>query len=375
MATSTFAVARSRIAKPRPSSSSKLFPRKQETIKRKSRGTPTSRGRTLAGAPVTEEDDDDEEVMGGDEHVKVAPRAGKRSKTTNLTSAHGADRARANGLAGSHELDLAGEVDPASSEKGGKKKETKKANPSSRKTSGTEKRLKRFRSHAPQSYLERLERVLTQRMFLLDRDMGDGSGAGPEGSFDLAGTTGNVYTVKIRNLPSCTCPDNQVKGNQCKHIIYVLVNVLKAPEDLRYQAAFLTSELEHIFAQAPPPPDEASSLADSHSGQRKPIEGDCPICILELEPEQDEVIWCKGSCGNNIHKQCFEQWAASKPGEEVRCVFCRAPWKGDEESVKKIYRSREKNQEGYVNMASELGLSGHRDYSSYHQRWVKGRFG
>lgn len=33
----------------------------------------------------------------------------------------------------------------------------------------------------------------------------------------------------------------------------------------------------------------------------------------------------------------------------------------------------EKNEEGYVNVASELGLSGTRDYSSYNQSWSRSR--
>lgn len=48
----------------------------------------------------------------------------------------------------------------------------------------------------------------------------------------MAGTTGNLYTVTIGKVPSCSCPDNQ-KGNQCKHICYgtftlpiVLINII-----------------------------------------------------------------------------------------------------------------------------------------------------
>lgn len=29
------------------------------------------------------------------------------------------------------------------------------------------------------------------------------------------------------------------------------------------------------------------------------------------------------------------------------------------------------NNDGYVNVASELGISGARDYSTYHQQWVR----
>ena len=102
----------------------------------------------------------------------------------------------------------------------------------------------------------------------------------PEEQVDIAGTTGNIYTVIIGKEPSCTCPDAR-KGNQCKHIVYVrdifdsipnpksfavvihppkativiktyvnltemahhqvLYNVLKAPEHLQYQLALLSS--------------------------------------------------------------------------------------------------------------------------------------
>lgn len=41
-----------------------------------------------------------------------------------------------------------------------------------------------------------------------------------EENVDIVGTTGNIYTVTITYEPQCTCPD-AMKGNQCKHIIYV----------------------------------------------------------------------------------------------------------------------------------------------------------
>jgi hypothetical protein len=154
-----------------------------------------------------------------------------------------------------------------------------------------------------------------------------------------------------------------------------MVNVLKARKDLGYQLALLTTELAEIFANAPVTPQSGDSTSTDTGGHRKPIEGDCPVCVMEFEA-QDDVIWCKGACGNNVHRQCFEQWAKSKPGE-TRCVYCRTPWKGDEESVKRIAKGGAGvlNGEGYVNVGSELGLSGERDMSSYHQYWVAREFG
>ncbi|KAL1977974.1 hypothetical protein VTN31DRAFT_833 [Thermomyces dupontii] len=69
----------------------------------------------------------------------------------------------------------------------------------------------------------------------------------------------------------------------------VLVNVLKAPEHLRYQLAFLSSELREIFAKAPPA-DPGPGQTEQESNNRKPIEGDCPICFMELSPQSEEII-------------------------------------------------------------------------------------
>ena len=56
-------------------------------------------------------------------------------------------------------------------------------------------------------------------MFVIDRARG-GTDAIPEETIDMAGTTGNIYSITISQVPSCTCPDSR-KGNQCKHVVYV----------------------------------------------------------------------------------------------------------------------------------------------------------
>lgn len=59
------------------------------------------------------------------------------------------------------------------------------------------------------------------RMFVISRRRST-NGHITEENVDIVGTTGNIYTVTISYEPSCTCPD-AMKGNQCKHIIYVRV--------------------------------------------------------------------------------------------------------------------------------------------------------
>ena len=209
-------------------------------------------------------------------------------------------------------------------------------------------------------------------MIVIGRTRSDAKDS-PQQDIDLVGSTGNIYRVTIGRLPSCTCPDHQ-KGNECKHKVYVMHNVLKAPEHLQYQLAYLFSELREIFAGAPPIPTECPSSHDT-DGRRKPIEGECPICYFDFDEKRNELVWCETSCGNNMHKSCFDQWAASARGGTVKCVYCRAPWPVGQGDLKSVAQSGVVNEEGYVNVAGRFGMSGVRDYTSYHRPWVRRQMG
>lgn len=123
----------------------------------------------------------------------------------------------------------------------------------------------------------------------------------------LAGTTGNVYSVIISHMPTCSCPNTAFKAKNsghalCKHILYVLHFVLKAPDHLCYQNAFLTSELKEIDANAPALPAQVKE-EEPMDGRRKPIEDDCPICCMEFD-EGEDVTWCRAAC-KSLFCACF----------------------------------------------------------------------
>ncbi|KAL8945959.1 MAG: hypothetical protein Q9222_007579 [Ikaeria aurantiellina] len=276
------------------------------------------------------------------------------------------------------ESSSAGKSQEGSTKKHSSSKKSKTASP---KKKEEEKRLRVFRKQPPHTYLQKLNRAISQRMFVLSRTRTTKiTDNHPSETITMAGTTGNIYKVTINLIPSCTCPD-YLKGHQCKHIIYVLHNVLKAPAELEYQLAFLSSELKRIFDAAPLPAatdDAAAAAYADHQDRaqptnRKAIAGDCPICFMEFEPEKgEEIVWCKAACGNNIHKHCFERWVKSSGGKHVKCVYCRTRWQGDTPSISKIMKEgRKVNEEGYVNIAEQLGLSGPRDTSTYHPYWVR----
>ena len=43
--------------------------------------------------------------------------------------------------------------------------------------------------------------------------------------FIVLGSTGNEYKVRIKKEPTCTCPDYIMRGNRCKHILFILENI------------------------------------------------------------------------------------------------------------------------------------------------------
>nr|OQO17873.1 hypothetical protein B0A51_15692 [Rachicladosporium sp. CCFEE 5018] len=264
-------------------------------------------------------------------------------------------------LAKSGKARMVGDVDEALSPK---KKKTKR-------DPDEEKRLRRWRKAAPGAFLEVKQRALTQRMFALDRQRDISNPDHPIEIIKLAGTTGNVYEIRVDKVPSCNCPHAR-KKHQCKHIAYCLSRVLRVRPELEYQLAFISSELREIFAAAPPLPSETADES-AKDGNRKEVEGECPICYSDFEPTSKEsIVYCKASCGNNVHKECMKQWAASNRGGAVTCPLCRSPWQADEgENLRTLATGGTVSAEGYVNLASQLGLSGRRDYSTYHSQWVR----
>lgn len=60
-----------------------------------------------------------------------------------------------------------------------------------------------------------------------------------------------------------------------------------------------------------------------------------------------------------LSQACFNQWAATKGVGKVTCVMCRQPWQGDGNAHEALAKG-EVGDEGYVNVGSQLGMSGYR---------------
>ncbi|KAK4053904.1 hypothetical protein OIO90_003741 [Microbotryomycetes sp. JL221] len=264
---------------------------------------------------------------------------------------------------------------------------SRKRDTATRASAEHEKRLKRYRHQPTSAIKERAERVSEQRFFCVDRSKTSATSE----QFSVLGSTGNVYTVTIQQIPECSCPDG-LRGNHCKHIIFVFLRVLGVSRysNLWYQAALLQSELKQIFSEARPSPQaivdqRVSTAYRVATGQelapaggssslelvqkRLPGEEDaCPICYENFEPGSEEgLVFClsAGGCGNGLHRECFDNWRRAATGK-VTCVMCRQPW---QQPMSKDTGSKggASFSEGYLNLSHLTGQSRQRDTSSYYQ--------
>ncbi len=249
------------------------------------------------------------------------------------------------------------------------------------KTDSEEIRLLPWVKHAPGNILQRLDRAMTQRMYLI-KQQDTSTENNLCKTYSVLGSTGNVYNVKIEKFPSCTCPDTALC---CKHILFVLLRVLKVPKKcpLIYQNALLQHELRFLFEGSPNPgnhifakeavinafirasvtesEDAAASIryADMEAG------AECPICFEELkkstdnnEETKEETIMSCVTCSKYIHTDCISLWKKSSP-KPTTCPLCRQLWSDG---------ALGKEENGYLNFADMQNIPRHSSTFRHHYR-------
>ena len=53
----------------------------------------------------------------------------------------------------------------------------------------------------------------------------------------------------------------------------------------------------------------------------------CPICQDDMKPSQNNLTWCRRSCGNNMHAKCMLQYCQFRIAnkQQPSCPLCREP--------------------------------------------------
>lgn len=234
---------------------------------------------------------------------------------------------------------------------------------------------------------KRLDRALSQTMYFVDcREL-----SASKREYSILGNTGNLYHVRIGEERSCTCPDSKTV---CKHILFVLVKLLKVRQNNRklLRNDWSRHDIVQLFKQTPLLPyydeDETTIMAPETVKQevetltqtkkvpldiskqdfceetkvhRKATEGeDCCICSDPFKAKE-RLVWCAGRCGKNIHSACFEKLREYKLNAKVKltCPLCRVKWF---ETKTQRVRKRKRNNEGYLNFADITGQSERPEY-------------
>lgn len=160
--------------------------------------------------------------------------------------------------------------------------------------------------------------------------------------FHILGSRKVVYKVHFvpNERPKCSCPDNTIHRNTCKHIFFVCVKIFNMePDDFKNR---ITDEgqqeklAETVKARMP---HLLNVMADANRIERynnhldgndeKEVEAvkfrneECCICLCDLESDgkgSEKIIVC-GECRNGVHSDCWKGWISAKRGRN--CVYCR----------------------------------------------------
>jgi hypothetical protein len=96
----------------------------------------------------------------------------------------------------------------------------------------------------------------------------------------------------------------------------VLTYAMKADEPLRWQHAFLSTELEALFANLKTYPLSATEVGADKTltdGIPKSVDEDCPVCYKTCSDDIDHLVCCT-SCGHHVHEPCFHVRAVALEG-------------------------------------------------------------
>lgn len=178
-----------------------------------------------------------------------------------------------------------------------------------------------------------------------------------ERQYDVMGTTGNVYSVRIEKTPTCTCPDYQTRHNRCKHIYFVLSRIMKVKSDQEDIKEYTDADLIDMFSNVPQITETLKVGIDKmikyNNLKNRTINGEvpmkklheddiCPICLGDIYDCNEPLIFCRYSCGTPLHEDCFVRYTSHQKNQSYdaikKCLFCLKPWEKD------------KNEGQYVNL-------------------------
>ncbi|EXF81199.1 SAP domain-containing protein [Colletotrichum fioriniae PJ7] len=174
------------------------------------------------------------------------------------------------------------------------------------------------------SHVGSVKKAMKEDMFVIKQSNDFNGGV----SISIRGTGPDTYEVIIGAKTSCTCSSIMFRPrSNCKHIIYVLTHVFRAPAELLPQRTLFSEEIERLFMRAPKvrfTAAEASQDPSMSDGITKSKEDkSCPVCFKDIG--EAETVCCS-ECGNHTHSSCFDVYMHQQTGWALTCAVCQAGW-------------------------------------------------
>jgi hypothetical protein len=169
----------------------------------------------------------------------------------------------------------------------------------------------------------RQDRALRQRLLLADSEIRIENGGC---TFQVIGSKGDFYNVKIDKFPHCDCLDYKNRQIACKHIYFVLSRVLHQPEEIWKKGSQFTDEQVLVFLEAARKLQESREcwleVDEVDHKQPRSVEDqkECCVCLCDFVKEE-KLIFCYNVCGYNVHELCFLRM------KKDQCPMCRAEMK------------------------------------------------
>lgn len=155
---------------------------------------------------------------------------------------------------------------------------------------------------------QRAHRAKTQKIFLANRNVEDNSA-----TFQVLGSTGNIYNVGLNGAPVCSCPDHSTRGSRCKHILFMLIKIFNVENP--YKETFMQEEIQKYIdsykanisrfnVQIDPNTIALNTKNICYDVGEKFLEDDCCVCLDPID-NGEERVHCKKVCGRCIHANCY----------------------------------------------------------------------
>ncbi len=130
-------------------------------------------------------------------------------------------------------------------------------------------------------------------------------------SIDAASGTVNRITEKMASVSIA----NPMTPDSKKRVLQPLLDI----ENPFSESPFPTPEKEAVNNQ----PTPNTAVCKGVHVQRRALSEDCSICKESCSQSPlNSLLWCKSTCGHNVHSHCFNEWAGvlRKLSATVRCT-------------------------------------------------------